>query len=60
MGENGNVSIDPLFMDPEHGDFRLRASSPAVDAGCSADTVFDPDGSRQDIGAYGGELGSWR
>jgi hypothetical protein len=29
----GNIFDDPLFMDPEKGDFRLRQGSPCIDAG---------------------------
>lgn len=53
-GVNGNVSADPLFVDLQGGDFRLKAVSPCLDAG-NPDPVFnDPDGSRNDMGAYGG------
>ncbi|MCP3138147.1 right-handed parallel beta-helix repeat-containing protein [Pyxidicoccus xibeiensis] len=34
MGENGNVVLDPLFEDPEAGDFRLRADSPLKGVDC--------------------------
>ncbi len=30
---NGNISIDPGFVDPAHGDFHLTATSPSVDSG---------------------------
>jgi hypothetical protein len=51
---NGNFLADPLFVDPENGDYRLQPGSPAINAG--APTIFDADGSRLDIGAlpYGG------
>ena len=53
-GVNGNISSDPLFMDPENGDFRLRLDSPCIDAG-NPDAIYDdPDGSRNDMGTYGG------
>jgi len=32
-GVEGNISADPLFVDPGIGDYRLPISSPAVDAG---------------------------
>jgi len=53
-GLNGNISIDPLFIDPENGDFRLRLDSPCIDAGNPDPIYDDPDGSRNDMGAYGG------
>ena len=33
VGKNGNIWGDPLFVDPENGDFRISAGSPCVDAG---------------------------
>jgi hypothetical protein len=43
----GNISEDPLFVDPAAGDWRVGAGSPAIDAGSTAllpaDT-FDLDG----------------
>ena len=53
-GLNGNISTDPLFADPENGDFSLRLDSPCLDAGNPDAIYHDPDGSRNDMGANGG------
>ncbi len=65
-GLKGNIvgtrdePIDPMFVDPENGDFRLQPDSPAVNKGdnSSVTTEFDLDGNRRirqgivDIGAW--------
>lgn len=55
-GTDGNLAVDPGFLDAASGDFRLDPASPCVDAG-SPDEA-DPDGSRADMGAFGGP-GAW-
>jgi parallel beta-helix repeat protein len=35
-GKNGNVSVDPLFVDRAGGDFHLQLASPVIDAGTNA------------------------
>lgn len=35
-GVNGNLDADPRFANPDTGNFRLKAVSPAIDAGTSA------------------------
>ncbi|MFP4226067.1 MAG: hypothetical protein ACLFRF_04995, partial [Desulfobacterales bacterium] len=63
----GCITADPLFADPENGDFSLSwenypiadaTQSPCINAGDPASPP-DPDGSRADIGAlpYGVSLG---
>ncbi len=42
----------PRFYDPDAGDYRLCEGSFAVDGGDPA--IFDLDGTRSDLGAYGG------
>jgi hypothetical protein len=58
IGEDGNVEVDPRFVDPDAGDFHLQPGSPAIDAG-RRDATFEPDGTPHDIGAYGGPLAAW-
>lgn len=55
----GSLSADPQFLGaPDLQDFnaffRLGAASPARDAGNPAAAWNDPDGSRNDMGAFGG------
>jgi hypothetical protein len=56
-GTDGNVSVDPLFLDvsaadPRDWDLHLGPSSPLIDTGDA--TIDDPDGSPSDMGPYGG------
>ncbi len=57
-GTAGNISADPLFVSwsddsTANDDLHLTASSPCLDTGHPSRT--DADGSRSDMGAYGGE-----
>ena len=63
IGTDGNISVDPMFLDtsspdPLDWDLHLDQASPLVDAGDPS--TLDPDGSPSDIGAYGGpNADSW-
>ncbi len=39
----GNISANPMFTDPEHGDYRLSSGSPAIDAADNASVPLDAD-----------------
>jgi len=53
----GNINLDPLFVGND--DYHLQTGSPCIDAGNPASQYNDPDGSRNDMGAYGGPNGEW-
>ena len=55
-GKNGNISQDPLFLDPNNGDFRLRDGSPCIDAGDPTSLSTNepaPHHTRIDMGVFG-------
>ncbi len=51
----GNITTNPLLVDPTNNDYHLKLNSPAIDAG-NPDPAFNDliDSTRNDIGAYGG------
>ena len=51
MGGEGNISEEPLFVDPDNGDYHLTHDSPCIDAG-DPDSDPDLDGTRADMGAF--------
>jgi len=60
-GTNGNISVDPLFIDEANDDYHLQSiangdpqDSPCIDTGDPDPALDDLDGTRSDIGAYGG------
>ena len=53
----GNISVNPLFLD--ENDFSINDSSPAHNTGNPDSRYNDLDGSRNDMGAYGGQYGIW-
>ncbi len=50
----GDISADPDYVNEPVGDYHLQPGSPCIDAGNPAAAYDDPDGSRNDMGAYGG------
>ncbi|MBL7046943.1 MAG: hypothetical protein ISR95_04860 [Candidatus Marinimicrobia bacterium] len=55
----GNLDSNPLFVDESSGDFHLSSNSPCVDAGDPISFSNDSDGTRNDMGAFGGPGGNW-
>lgn len=51
---SGDVNVDPCFVDPADGDYSLQLDSPGRDAGDPATRYEDLDGTRNDMGAFGG------
>ena len=56
-GKNGNIWGDPLFEDPDNGDFRIKVGSPCFDAGDDAsaperDHYNQPRNGQADIGIF--------
>ncbi|MBT4361666.1 MAG: T9SS type A sorting domain-containing protein [Candidatus Marinimicrobia bacterium] len=50
----GNIDMDPLFENPANGNFHLQPSSPAINSG-NPDVIYtNSNGSRRDMGAFGG------
>jgi hypothetical protein len=50
----GTISSDPKFVNWENGNYQLQSVSPAVNAGPPDPQYNDRDGSRNDIGMFGG------
>ncbi|MCK6614207.1 MAG: hypothetical protein L6Q47_08205 [Ignavibacteriaceae bacterium] len=55
LPDNTNIDVFPMFNSEQEGDFRLQKYSPLIDAGDP--TILDLDGTRSDIGPYGGPYG---
>ena len=49
IGLDGNVCVDPMFVDPLRGDVRLLPGSPCIDRFMEVEP--DPDGTPRDLGA---------
>ncbi|MGA1864103.1 MAG: right-handed parallel beta-helix repeat-containing protein [bacterium] len=61
----GNIDVDPKFIDPDGNNYHLRWDSSCVDAGCPITSVADdiegvtrPQGEGYDMGAYEYHLAS--
>jgi hypothetical protein len=63
LGGTGNIGQNPLFINPngldgvsgtEDDNLHLLVGSPCINTGNPSPALNDPDGSRNDMGAYGG------
>ena len=59
---DGNFAADPIYLDSSAAsaadwDLHPGAGSPLIDAGDPAE--LDADGTRADVGAFGGPSGAW-
>jgi WD40 repeat protein len=50
-GGTGNISVDPVFMDPANGNYSLTMGSLCIDS-ADPEANWDPDGTRADMGAF--------
>lgn len=55
---SSNIAVDPVFTSKSGHDYTLQAASPCVNAGDPDSARNDADGSRSDIGAFGGPGGA--
>ncbi len=53
----GNLKLDPIFVNINEGNFHLSSDSPCIDAGHPGDSYTDANGTRNDMGIYGGPYG---
>lgn len=56
-GGTNTLTVDPMFVDAANGDFHLDPASGCIDAGDPLSLWDDVDGSRADLGLYGGPYG---
>ena len=53
--DSTNLSVDPMMVNEGNSDFHLQMFSPLIDKGDP--NILDKDGSRSDIGLFGGPYG---
>lgn len=54
-----NTFLDPMFKNTTSDDFELQPSSPCIDGGNPGEEFIDPDGTRNDIGAFCFDQDPW-
>jgi len=59
FGDENMGHTDPKFVDLINENFKLNDDSPCIDEGHPDSQYNDADGTRNDMGAYGGKYGVW-
>jgi hypothetical protein len=54
-----NLDVDPKFENALDDNYRLKSISTLVNAGDPAAAYNDVDGTRNDLGIFGGPAGDW-
>jgi len=49
----GNIDADPMWVDPENGDYRLRIGSPCIDSGTDTGLLVDLNGDPRPVDVRG-------
>lgn len=50
----GDISFDPLFINQSTGNYALQSTSNCIDKGIPGEPYNDPNGTRNDMGAFAG------
>ena len=56
---NNTIDLNPLFLYPAASDYHLQSNSPCIDTGEDLEIYLDFNGTRNDMGAYGGPNSNW-
>jgi hypothetical protein len=56
----GTITSNPIFVNSDAWDFRLQAGSPCINAGNPDASYNDMDGTRNDMGIFGGRFSTQR
>lgn len=54
VADAGDISLNPLFINYTNGNFALQSKSPSRNLGRPGSADANPDGTRNDMGAFGG------
>lgn len=52
--DDSEIAENPRFIDKDNGNYILKSDSPCIDSGRPSEVYNDPDGTRNDMGAFAG------